>query len=210
MDPDKCLYVFVSHRHEDHFSDRIFELARTRSRIVYILSDDIWENRVPLDIYGKVFFMGPDEEESFAHGGGQLFVRTYQSTDEGVAFLIDAEGKRIYHAGDLNNWSWDDGDKAFNSAQTREYGRQLDRIAAAVKEDSHVPDLAFVPVDSRLGQFYDLGADAFMKKVGAAVLFPMHTFDGGEMFRKIRENPHAAPYAEKIRGTGKENESCEV
>ena len=31
----------------------------------------------------------------------------FKSTDECVAFLIETEGKWIYHAGDLNNWVWD-------------------------------------------------------------------------------------------------------
>lgn len=47
LDPAKDLFVFVSHRHEDHFSPKIFDLAATHPRIRFILSDDIWQNKVP-------------------------------------------------------------------------------------------------------------------------------------------------------------------
>ena len=45
LDPAKDLFVFVSHRHEDHFSPKIFDLAATHPRIRFILSDDIWQYR---------------------------------------------------------------------------------------------------------------------------------------------------------------------
>ena len=34
-------------------------------------------------------------------------IKTLESSDIGVAFLIEIEGKVIYHAGDLNWWHWD-------------------------------------------------------------------------------------------------------
>ncbi|MEG0368882.1 MAG: MBL fold metallo-hydrolase, partial [Hungatella sp.] len=98
MDPKKELLVFASHRHGDHFSPVIFELAKEYPRIHYVISDDIWENRVPMELHGKVTFMGAGEEETI----GAVEVKTYRSTDEGVAFLLSIEGKTIYHAGDLN------------------------------------------------------------------------------------------------------------
>jgi len=206
----KPLFVFVSHRHEDHFSPEIFSLGKTHPDTTYILSDDIWENMVPEELYGKVYFMGSDEEEDFTEDGFPVRVRTYRSTDEGVAFLVDADGKRIYHAGDLNYWYWKEEDRSWNSSQKKDYHARLDEISAAVKQDSHIPDAAFVPVDSRLGESFYLGIDDFMKKVGSKAVFPMHTFDGGEVIEKLRKHKCAAGYSGIIYGTGKDNESFEV
>ena len=100
FEEDKPLVVFASHRHGDHFSKVIFELAERFPKVSYVLSDDIWNRRVPEELQGKTIFIGPGEDKN----GGLFQVRAFKSTDEGVAFLINAEGKTIYHAGDLNNW----------------------------------------------------------------------------------------------------------
>ena len=110
----KPLVVFASHRHGDHFAPVIFELAGKYPQVYYILSDDIWKKRVPDSLKEQTRFMGPGEtlalffdasgRNSFCgEGAGEpdLSVKTFRSTDEGVAFLIQAEGRTIYHAGDL-------------------------------------------------------------------------------------------------------------
>ena len=106
---DKPLLVFASHRHGDHFSPVIFELAGKHKKTGFVLSDDIWKRRVPEEFLGKTYFTGPGEELELTApftGGSGVKIRAFKSTDEGVAFLIETEGKRIYHAGDLNNWVW--------------------------------------------------------------------------------------------------------
>ena len=111
-DPEKPLFVFVSHAHADHFTRKIFSLAEKTDRIRFILSDDVRKDKVPesLTAAGKVRFTGPEEDftvpllpagagETGAGGaeapGSELRVRTFLSTDEGVAFLVDAPGCRI-------------------------------------------------------------------------------------------------------------------
>ena len=37
---DKPLYVFVSHKHQDHFNPRIFEMFENRKEVSFILSTD--------------------------------------------------------------------------------------------------------------------------------------------------------------------------
>ena len=58
LDPAKDLFVFVSHRHEDHFSPKIFDLAATHPRIRFILSDDIWQNKVPEHLHFELWHKG--------------------------------------------------------------------------------------------------------------------------------------------------------
>ena len=55
---DKPLLVFASHRHGDHFSPVIFELAGKHKKTGFVLSDDIWKRRVPEEFLGKTYFTG--------------------------------------------------------------------------------------------------------------------------------------------------------
>lgn len=161
---DKGLYVFVSHRHGDHFSPAVFELAKTYPQVQYVISDDIWTRQVPEELWGKTVFMGPDEEETV--DGIQIL--TVKSTDEGVAFLVEAEGVCIYHAGDLNHWHWSGESDSWNREMGERYLKELEKLAG------RKIDAAFLPVDSRLEESYCLGGDEFMRRIGAEVVFPMH------------------------------------
>ena len=53
---DKPLLVFASHRHGDHFSPVIFELAGKHKKTGFVLSDDIWKRRVSEEFLGKNLF----------------------------------------------------------------------------------------------------------------------------------------------------------
>ena len=81
----KPLYIFVSHRHADHFSKRIFSLNAEK---IFL---DLKEN----ECCSYPFF-------SFC---------TYPSTDEGVCFVVRFEDKLIYYAGDNGDWYWDEEEK---------------------------------------------------------------------------------------------------
>ena len=230
-DPGKHLFVFVSHVHADHFSKRIFSMAEKTEQIRYVLSDDIPKDKVPgeLRAAGLVCFIGPEEdltlplvrtgsEKNAAGGqvkaeGPSLRVRTFPSTDEGVAFLVDMpSAARIYHAGDLNDWHWDDVDREWNDDQYRRYQDALAKIASCVAEDGHVPDAAFVPVDTRLGdgEFYWMGLDEYMKAVGARNIFPMHLFGDPSVIDRMRGLPCAEEYRDRIFGSGTPGEQFRI
>jgi len=188
MDAGKELYVFVSHRHGDHFSPVIFELAGRYPKVQYVISDDIWQKRVPEELYGRIVFMGPGEEKKV----GQALVKTYRSTDEGVAFLVEVDGAGIYHAGDLNHWYWKGEAESWNRQMGEKYHKELDKI----KGES--VDVAFLPVDSRLEEYYCLGADEFMRTVGAGVVFPMHFWGDYGVGKRWKAEECAAGYRDKI------------
>ena len=223
-DPERPLFVFVSHAHADHFTRKIFSLAEKTERIRFILSDDIKKDKVPesLMALGKVRFTSPEEdftvplhqaEAGEKEASGQtLRVRTFLSTDEGVAFLVDVSGARIYHAGDLNDWHWDDVDREWNEEQYRGYQDALGKIAACVAEDGRVPDAAFVPVDTRLGDgaFFWMGLDEYMKAVGARNIFPMHLFGDPSVIQRMRDLPCAKEYRDRILGSGTPGEQFRI
>ena len=214
-DPEKPLVVFVSHAHADHFTRKIFSLAEKTDRIRFILSDDVRKDKVPgsLIAAGKVRFTGPGEDLTVPlFQAADLRVRTFRSTDEGVAFLVDACGARIYHAGDLNDWHWDDVDQEWNEEQYRGYQDSLGKIAACVAEDGRVPDAAFVPVDTRLGDgaFFWMGLDEYMKAVGARNIFPMHLFGDPSVIQRMRDLPCAEEYRDRILGSGTPGEQFRI
>lgn len=193
----KPLVVFASHRHGDHFSKVIFELAGRFENVSYVLSDDIWEKRVPEELKERTIFLGPGQE---ANPGG-FTVQTFKSTDEGVAFLIKAEGKTIYHAGDLNNWVWAGEPEADNRRMSENYHRELEKLAG-----THI-DLAFIPLDPRQESDFFLGMDDFMRIVGADTVFPMHFWGDFEVTSRFKALPCAQNYKERIREIHEEGES---
>ena len=91
---------------------------------------------------GRTTFLGPDEDTRLLDGaGGPLDIEAFKSTDEGVAFLVRAEGKAIYHAGDLNNWVWEGEPEKDNQKMSERYHGELAKLAGR-----HI-DVAFMLID---------------------------------------------------------------
>ena len=95
LQKDKPLYVFSSHFHEDHFNKEIFEWKKQRGNVTYILSKDILRHRRANK---------EDADVWLAKGGswsdGLVSVKATGSTDSGVSWVVETEGRRIFHAGD--------------------------------------------------------------------------------------------------------------
>lgn len=97
QETDKAVYFFVSHVHGDHFNPAIRKFEDRVSG--YFLHRDC---RLVLQNDSLLHMMdvGDSVEE------GPLSVHMYGSTDAGGSFMLEAEGLRIFHAGDLNWWHW--------------------------------------------------------------------------------------------------------
>lgn len=167
QNPAKPVVFLVSHHHPDHFNPEIFDLAQDHKR-VYILSNDILAKRIPTDLAVQGMSRG-DVVENLP---GNISVRAYGSTDKGVSFLVTtSSGRKIFHAGDLNDWHWQDESserevrKADNAFMTI-----LNRFA---DENPHLY-VAMFPVDHRMGTDYARGARLFLAKVTVDNFFPMH------------------------------------
>ena len=193
IEADKPLIVFASHRHSDHFSAEIFRLAEKHPKIWYVLSDDIWKQRVPKPWLERTCFVGPKTELSLMENVGlPVVIRTLASTDEGVAFLIEAEGKRIFHAGDLNNWVWEGEPEEENRRMSQRFHREMNSISGV-----HI-DVAFMLLDPRQDNDFYLGMDDFMRMVGADTVFPMHFWGDFAVTERFKQLPCAAGYKDKI------------
>lgn len=202
LNPDKDLIVLVSHRHEDHFSPEIFNLIQDHPNTRYVISDDIWQNRVPEDLACRVEFTDPHDVTKLTDGSG-ICVTTFRSTDEGVAFIVETEGKTIYHAGDLNDWRWPGEDRSWNNNMAANYQRELEKI----RDTGFHPDIAMVPLDGRQEEWFCLGMDAFMRTVGAEQVFPMHFWKDYTVISRFKELPCSEPYRDRIADIAREGQT---
>ena len=185
---EKPLYVLASHIHEDHFSKKIFSLAQSHPNVTFLLSWDIPVDNVPENLRSNTHFLNPHENWK----DGILSVETFRSTDEGVAFWCIIDGKQIYHAGDLNHWYWEGEDEQWNQDMTAAY-----RAEVALMSGKRA-DIAFLPMDPRLGNWLYLGTDDFMKEADAIHIFPMHFWGDFSVCRKLKDHPCSESYRDRI------------
>jgi len=151
--------VFVSHGHADHFSPTIFRWRQANPSIRYVLSTDVQATGADISA------MSPLQRIVV----GNVEVSTYDSTDLGVSFLVAVDGLNIFHAGDLNWWHWKEESTDDEVRQSEELFMQA--LAPIIGQDI---DIAFFPVDPRLGSDYALGAERFIEVLKPKMLVPMH------------------------------------
>ncbi|MEG0700682.1 MAG: MBL fold metallo-hydrolase [Muribaculaceae bacterium] len=168
MKRSKMIYILSSHSHQDHFNPHVFEWAVLYPNIKYILSSDIRKKVKKLALPQNVLFI--KEGECIAVEKG-VEIRAFGSTDIGVSFMVTADDKHIFHAGDLNNWHWiDESTPSEVIAAEKAFKEKLKTI----KNYSTEIYLAFFPVDPRLGQDYAAGARQFVHDFKVKYFIPMH------------------------------------
>lgn len=182
---DTRLYVFVSHSHRDHFNPDIFKLQERYPHVVYILSYDVKTANA-----GSVYRFAPEESFSFPH----FDLKTTDSTDEGVSFLLTLhDGQTIFHAGDLNWWTWI-GEDTEEDARIMEqrFKKEVNRLAG-------IPiDIAFLPLDPRQQDRYFWGFDYFMRRLDISLAFPMHFWGNDKIIDRLLASEHSQGYRDRI------------
>lgn len=165
--PEVPVIFFVSHRHSDHYNPGIFEIAQNRKR-TYVISNDVPARDIP----DTLAVAGMSAGDSIENLPGDINVMAYDSTDAGVSFLVTTkDGKKIFHAGDLNDWHWQDESTPQEAEQAhKRFKAIIDRIAT----QHQVMNIAMFPVDSRQGSDFDRGARLFLKTIDVKEFFPMH------------------------------------
>lgn len=180
----KHTYFFSSHFHEDHFNREIFQWRDERH--TYILSKDILKHRRAQKEEADVWLAkgGTWEDE-------RIKVLATGSNDSGVSWVVETEGKRIFHAGDLCNWyaRFLAEEEVPQTVYSEEFGRidpvreekmflgELKDIARLMQEngmESPSFDLIMFPVDGRIGNGYTLGGRQFIERFKTRLFVPMH------------------------------------
>lgn len=147
------VYVFVSHKHPDHFDKVIKGWKGVIENITYISG---WHS-------SGSYFKGVPPHSSTAID--DIHVSTLKSTDEGSGFLVNVDGLAIFHAGDHANWEDNDPEVS--------YYNEIDYIA----DKCHGVDIAFIPVTTFSGtrpKCMTEGAIYALKKLKPRTVFPMH------------------------------------
>lgn len=201
--PDTKIYMFASHSHQDHYDMEILRWTEKYPKIRYIFSKDIRISPNFLKKHGidpkvreRVLFVGADKKYEL----DDLCIRTLRSTDAGVAFYVESKGVSLYHAGDLNNWKWEGAGDLVNGKMEREYKHQIRKL-------SHLPiNLAFVPMDPRLGAYQFQGIDFFLKNTEAEYVFPMHMWQDYSGIREYKRRLTNQEMACRVIETERENQ----
>lgn len=200
---DKEIYVFASHKHRDHFDMEIFRWKDKYPKMQYILPKDIKLSDNYLLKHGilpavreSMHFMKNIDTLSL----DGVEIKTFPSTDEGVAFLVEWEGKRFFHAGDLHWWHWQESDGIVNQYQEKTYKRQIDKLA------EYDLDAAFVVLDERLGDAMFWGIDYFMRHVCAKYVFPMHLWQNYDLIRQYKSSEGTEEFCHRIVDVTGENQ----
>lgn len=194
LDFSKPILVLSSHKHKDHYQPGVFSLLKDMGmqNIYAVLSKDIPAKTVPEDI--PCVIVAPCK--SYELPQGQKLV-TYRSTDKGVAFLIQDGEELFYHAGDLNDWVWEEESDSYNRQMTGSYRKQITLLS----EELHgrLLDAAFVVLDPRQEKDYDKGMLYFLEHIQGDHVYPMHYWEKPEIIgRFLQEHPQ---YQSRVKWT---------
>ncbi len=166
------LFVFVSHHHEQHYDPEIYSIVPENTR--FFLGFDLPESC-------EGIHMNPGDEVTV----DGVTVTAYDSTDEGVSFLVSVSGITLFHAGNLNLWHWRDESSIVEiEAAEQDFYDCLDPLI----QRKPVIDIAFFPLDPRQGRMYDAGAGYFLMNLKPRVLIPMHFQGRGDVVKQFAIN----------------------
>lgn len=189
IDPSgsKHIYVFASHFHEDHFTKETFEWSQNNpfTDYTYILSKDIIKRRRAKKEDADVWMA-----KGSAWEDENIKVIATGSNDSGVSWIVETEGKTIFHAGDLCNWYarfLADGapEGEIYSEEFSEYinpKAEEKRFLGELKDIHKITgtfDLVMFPVDGRIGNGYTLGGRQFIERFKVGMFVPMHFVASG-------------------------------
>jgi L-ascorbate metabolism protein UlaG (beta-lactamase superfamily) len=179
LNKNETLYVLSSHSHGDHFNPEILTWKKQKENIHYIFSKEILDSgsAKPEDAcYLDKFCTFEDTN---------LKVQAFGSTDIGHSFLLYVEGKNVFHAGDLNNWHWNE---EVSAEEALVYENNfLHELKLLVEQIKHFY-VAMFPIDPRLGKDYMHGAQQFVSQIQTDYFLPMHfgdNFDKANAFALI-------------------------
>lgn len=190
FDCTKPLYVFASHHHGDHYTPKIFSLGM--ENVTYILASCI-----RLSAKRKAG-LGIDDTKVHRLTVGvtrcvdDLEISTVRSNDAGVAFVVRTPEGSFFHAGDLNDWYWAEEAPEWNEMIKAGFLKSL----AALKGTS--VDVAFLPLDGRLGDAFYWGFHRFMECIDCKLAFPMHCWEDFSVIPRLKALPESKPYRGRV------------
>ncbi|MCD4713144.1 MAG: MBL fold metallo-hydrolase [Clostridiales bacterium] len=191
VDVNKKQFYFVSHAHNDHYDPKVFQVSNHNTFLIF--SEDIDDHPIG-HIITRV-------EPNKNYEIDNISIKTFDSTDSGVAFLVAIDGMNIFHSGDLNWWHWE------NRPVLEQRNEEMAYKAIISNLDGEKIDIAFVPIDPRLKSAASLAVRHFIEKVDVKTVFPIHF---GESFKILNEILANEIKDERVKPVTKRNESFVV
>ena len=199
---DKPCYFLSSHFHRDHFNPFIFRFwdyahSQNLPRVHFVLSSDIRTRRkklcLPYIEQGAVSLLAKGESVEFADD--HFSVEAFGSTDCGRSFLLTLDGWQIFHAGDLNEWHWqEENSPQASKAAVKFYERELEFIQSKMQQRRGF-DVAMFPCDPHMRSNIFSGVSKLVHTIPTSVLVPMHMWEENQSINQALEHePNLAGY----------------
>ena len=169
---DQNVIVFISHEHHDHWYRGSIDWEDKVKKIHYVVSPEVADSDERFESRRGVVTVTPPDAVTKI---GDLRVTTVQSTDSGVAFLVETGDLTIYHSGDHASWNWK------NDPDAEE--EFVNDLLKPIK-DARI-DIAMHVADPRLSASGWSGAVSFARKFRPALLVPMHARGKYETYNRL-------------------------
>ncbi|MCD8327252.1 MAG: hypothetical protein LUC90_11425 [Lachnospiraceae bacterium] len=182
---DTPLLVFVSHDSERHFDPEIFSFASKFRSVQYFLSHDILLTEELLRQYGitrslqrKISFLPEGVRRVIPLRGESgendyIIFETVKTCGEGIAWLLNVAGKRIYYAGDMNWWVWENDSRQVFNQRTARFKYYMEKLY-----DRDI-FLAFANLNPDQGKYSRLGIEYLLNTASVANVVPMGFGENG-------------------------------
>lgn len=178
LNKEEELYVLCSHSHYDHFNPEILTWKEKKKNIHFIFSSELLESGKTTT--GDAIYL--EKEDVFRDK--RITIKAFGSTDAGGSFLVEYNNRHIFHAGDLNNWHWNE---EVGKEDALSYENYFLCELELVSEHNDRLYLAMFPIDPRLGKDFMRGAEQFVSRIKTNYFLPMHFGDNYTLLEPFKE-----------------------
>ena len=105
-------------------------------------------------------------------------------------------GSYVYHAGDLNWWTWKGETEEEKQKMEKNFKDDLEFLCEKLAGNEITA--AFLPLDPRLENHYADGFDYYMHNIPIRYAFPMHAFGDYSVIGRLMKEDIACEYRNKV------------
>ncbi len=201
MSKELPLLVFVSHGQALHFDPVIFSFVSEYPNVQFFLSHDILLTEELQKQYGitrsilkKISFLPEGVRRVIPLKGKNgendyIILETIKTCGEGIAWLLNIAGKRVYYAGDMNWWVWENDSRQVFNQRTARFKHYMETLY------NREIYLAFADLVPEQGKYSRLGIEYLLNTADVANVVPMSFGDkGAEVLvyeQECREKRHS-------------------